>query len=379
MSIKKWGLTLGFCFVVVAILATIKFIQVRKAIEFAASFPEPMETVELTSAHTDSWTNEVSVIAETVAIQSVELKNELAGVIEAVHFESGEQLEEGQLLVSLETDQEKAQLAAIRADAKLAQSEYERAVSVVARGAASKSTEDQRKAERDSLLAREKELLATISKKNIRAPFDARAGLHDLNEGQYLTPGTLLTNLIGVQKNIWVDFNLPQQKARLSVGDSIELSAEDFFPGRKTAQVIARSTAADTSSRNVRYRAVLENTDDLLFPGIALTAHVATSEPVTGIVLPTTAIRYDVNGPYAFLLDKLENPERGTHRAVKRPLQLHAEKSEQALITSGLGEGDEIAAAGSFKLREGILVNAVESKATAHVQDSLAAQTTEAE
>lgn len=359
MSFKKWSLTIGFCFIVAVILASIKFFQIRAAIEFAESFPEPMETVEYTATKATSWTPETSVISETVAIQSIELRNELGGVVEAVYFNSGEKVNKGDLLISLETDQEKAQLAAIRADVKLAQVEYERALSVVAKGAAPKSTQDQREAERDSLIADEQELLATIDKKNIRAPFSARVGLHQLEVGQYLNPGEFLTNLVGLNKDIWADFSLPQQMATLNIGDLVEFSASGFYQGRKPAVVIARDSMANSQSRSVRFRAQLENTDEQLFPGMALIAHIATADPIQGFSLPAEAIRYDTSGPYVFILDKIQDTERGSHRAIKRPVGIHSERNGQVLVTSGLEGVYEIATLGSFKLREGILVNAV--------------------
>jgi len=362
--LKKWSLTIGFCLTVLAILAAIKFSQIKAAIEFAESFPETMETVEFASAVAAKWTPETSVIAETVAIQSIELRNELGGVIESVYFKSGEHVKKGQLLLSLETSREKAQLTALRADVKLAEAEYKRAASVVAKGAASESIRDQREAERDSLIADEQELLTIISKKNIRAPFEAQTGLHELEVGQYLTPGTFLTNLVGVNSSIWVDFSLPQQKATLKTGDPVEFSANGFYEGKKPAVIIARSVVADSQSRNVRFRAELDNPGGLLFPGIALMAHIATNAPVDGVTVPAAAIRYDVNGPYVFILDKIQDTQRGTHRAIKRPVNIQNEKTEQVFINGGLTTGEEIATFGSFKLREGILVNAVSAKPT---------------
>lgn len=359
MQLKKWGLAAGFCLIVTVVLATVKFLQIRAAMEMAASFPEPMETVEYTTVNPASWAPETSVIAETVAIQSVELRNELSGVIAAVYFKPGQRVEEGQLLVSQETSQEEARLAAIRADVKLAQAEYKRMQSVVARGAAPETDLDRAEATRDSLLADEQELIATINKKNIRAPFTARAGLHELEAGQYLNPGEYLADLVGLNESIWVDFSLPQQAATLRVGDTVNFSARGFIEGRKSAIIIARDAMADSRSRNVKYRAELANDDERLFAGMALVAHVNTAQALEGVAIPASALRYDTEGPYLFILNPIENAARGTHRAEKRLVEIGMERNQEVLVTSGLAGGEEIATLGSFKLRENLLVNAV--------------------
>lgn len=350
---------MGFCFAVLVTLAGIKFFQIKSAVEFAASLPEAMETVEFSQVRETTWAPETTVIAETVAIHAIELRNELSGVIESVHFEPGEAVSKGQLLISQEANQEKAKLASIRADIKLAEAEYQRALSIVAKGAAPASTKDQREAERDALLADEQELIATINKKSIHAPFDATTGLHELDVGQYLNPGTFLTHLVGTNEEIWVDFSLPQQMAGLVVGDSVQFSAENVYRGKRAATIIARDAIANSLSRSVRFRAKISNEDEALFPGMALTAHVPTSKSVHGFTVPASAIRYHTSGPYVFVLARIQNSERGTHRAVKRPISIHGERDGQVLVTYGLETGDEVATLGSFKLRENILVNAI--------------------
>lgn len=360
MSIKKWGLAIGVCLVIVIALYAIKASQISAAIEQAAAYPEPMETVEFATATADVWTPSIEVIAETQATQSIELRNELSGVVAEVRVRAGQTIKKGQLFLSLETIEEQAKLAAIQANLKLAETDYRRMVSVVEKGAASESSKDQAEAVRDSLLADAGELEATINKKNIRSPFDAIAGLHSLEVGQYLTPGELLTTLVGISDVLWVNFSLPQQLAKLNIGDLIQVSADGFYTGVREAYIIAKDSVANSSSRNVRFRAEIKNSDGLLISGMALVAQVPTGAKQGGQVLPVTAIRYDSNGTYVYRLEPLEpGTQRGTHRARKTYVELGGERAQQALVLDGLTAGDIIASVGSFKLREGILVNAL--------------------
>ena len=360
MSIKKWGLAIGGCLVIALALFAVKALQISAAMKQAVAYPEPMETVEFAVATPDVWIPSIEVIAETLATQSIELRNELAGVIAQVHVRAGKTIKKKQLFLSLETSEEQAKLAAIQANLKLAETDYRRMVSVVEKGAASESTKDQAEAIRDSLVADADELKATINKMNIRSPFDAIAGLHSLEVGQYLTPGELLTTLVGVSDVLWVNFSLPQQLAKLNIGDLVQVSADGFYTGAREAYIIAKDSVADTSSRNVRFRAEITNSDGLLISGMALVANVPTGAAQNGQVLPVTAIRYDSNGPYVYRLEPLESgSQRGTHRARKSYVELGGERSQQALVVDGLAADDIIASVGSFKLREGILVNAL--------------------
>ncbi|MBT5032437.1 MAG: efflux RND transporter periplasmic adaptor subunit [Proteobacteria bacterium] len=360
MSLKKWGLAIGFCVLVATALFVVKTFQISSAMQRAASFPEPMETVEFAIAESGSWTPSIEVIAETLATQSIELRNELAGVVAEVHVQAGQTVNQGQPFLRLETDEERAKLAARQADLKLAETNYRRMLLVVEKGAASEAVRDQAEATRDSLTAEVQELEATIGKKNIRAPFDAVAGLHAIEVGQYMTPGELITTLVGVSNTLWVNFSLPQQLAKLNVGDLIDISADGFYEGTRKAIIIARDSVADTSSRNVRFRAEINNDDGLLISGMALVAKVPTGTAQTGQVVPGPAIRYDSNGSFVFKLEPVESDApRGTHRANKVYVELNGERDQQVLVIDGLLAGDMVAAVGSFKLREGVLVNAL--------------------
>jgi membrane fusion protein (multidrug efflux system) len=117
-------------------LGYLKFAQIQAAIAFAETFPEPMETVELFSVREEVWQPTTSVTAETVAIHAIEVSTELAGRIVEVGFAPGATVRAGQLLVRLDTSEERAELAAARADARLATLALARNRKLIASGAA---------------------------------------------------------------------------------------------------------------------------------------------------------------------------------------------------------------------------------------------------
>ncbi len=358
MNFMKWLVVLLVCLAITTGLGWFKYNQIQTGIEIARSFPEPMESVEFAIAKEITWQPTISVKAEAVAINSVDIKNELDGRIVEVNFKPSEAIKKGQLLVRLDTSEEQARLAAAQAQTRLAELEYERNQQLIERRVVSESERDKTFTERDASAAAEAQLEAIIAKMAIHAPFDAVAGLHELEIGQYLEGGTLLTRLVGVNAKIWIDFSLPQHQARLQIGDNIAISASQMVDIPTSATVIARDAWVDTQSRNIRYRAIADNLNSTLYPGSAISVDIPLGEEITSIIVPTTAIRYDSLGPNVFVLVPSEGDARAADRASRRAVTLGPEDNQMIYVISGLNAGDRIATNGSFKLREGILVNA---------------------
>ncbi|MEH6551489.1 MAG: efflux RND transporter periplasmic adaptor subunit [Pseudomonadales bacterium] len=362
MTARSWVIVIGCCIAATFALAAIKYSQIQTAIAFGKSFPEPLETVELALAAKSIWQPEVSATAELVATRSVELSNELAGRITHVGFAPGEQVKAQQILLRLDTSEEEAQLAATKADAKLAKLALDRNRKLVKSGVASAEEMDRAEAQYSSANAQVSALQAVINKKTITAPFAATAGLHELEVGQYLTSGTIITRLVGLSDSVWVDFNLPQHQAILNIGDNITLQASQVLEYTSTAKIVAKDAWVDTNSRNVRYRAVTDNSESKLMPGTIVTVKIPLGEPQQVILIPATAVRFDSFGANTYVLIPSEKGAAAKERASKRPITLGPERNQMVVITSGLRAGERVAANGSFKLREGILVNAVKPR-----------------
>ena len=359
MKFRRWLIVILCCFGIAAGLAWIKYSQIQQAIEFAQSFPEPMETVEFAITERTSWHPELDITAEIVATRSIELRNELSGRIVEVNFAAGETVAKGQVLVRQDTSQEEARLAAAVADSELAALEYERIRKLVERNVASESERDQTLARRNSSVAEQRALQAIIDKKNIVAPFDAISGLHELEVGEYLEGGTLISRLVGVSDEVWVDFTLPQAQAVLQTGDTVRITAPGILDDAMPARIIARDAWVDTRSRNVRFRAITGNADGRLSPGLSVTVNATVGSELAAVKVPNMSVRYDLIGPHVFVLDPIVGAERGTDRARRRPVTPGPELDQMIVISTGLQAGERVAANGAFKLREGLLVNAI--------------------
>ncbi len=359
---RSWLIVIVACLAVAGGLGYWKYSQIRAAMAFAASFPEQIIAVESVLASEESWHPSTSVTAEVIPPRSVNLSSELAGTITAVGFAPGDRVRAGQILVMLDTSEEQAQLAAARADAEIARLELTRNQKLIRSGAAAQEARDQAKARHDAAVAQVNRLLAVIEKKTLRAPFDATTGLHELDVGQYLDKGAVITRLIGIGETLWVDFTLPQQQAQVQIGQTVSVLTPGA-PEPVPARVIARDAFVNERSRNVSVRALVENADSLL-PGSLVTVEVPMAAERPATLVPITAVRRNSFGASVFVLVPSEEGARAPYRAEMRSVRLGPQRGGMLIIADGLKPGERVATDGAFKLRDGVLVNDVSLNAS---------------
>ena len=360
MNFRRWCITLVVSLLIFAGLASFKVLQIRSAIAFAESFPEHSETVEYQAVDLVEYTPEVKVVGEAVSPQRVELTNELPGRIVKVGFASGGEVQKGQLLLQLDTSEERAQLKSAVARAELARLAYQRIANLRKTNAASQSQLDEAKSELSIANADIDALKSTIQKKKIVAPFSGRVGIHRLEAGNFLQGSTAITTLVGNPGYIWIDFNLPQFYSDVVVGSPVRVrllqnnangvDAEEF-----NGKVVALDTTISSSSRSRRYRAKVDG--DLLsfMHNAVVEVHVPVGASEMVEAVPALAIQQDTLGQYVYRLKK--DPEAADgFRAFRQDISTGDRLGDKVVVKSGLDQGARIATVGAFKLKPGVLV-----------------------
>lgn len=336
-----------------------KLASAQAAEAAAANQPEPMEAVaEAVAAryeHRD-WTTAIGTV---LATRSIELRNEVPGTIDEVSLVPGTIVEEGDVLVALDVAVERAELRALEARAELARTNLERYDRMAAQQAASAIELDNARTEREIALAEIARVQAIIERKTIRAPFRARVGLGDVHRGQFLEVGQLLTTLQGVDDAMHVDFSVSQAVALgLAPGDVVDVLIGQSGAVALPARVTAVDARIDPSTRSALVRARLEQTGGRVSPGASVRVRVPVGDVRPVVVVPASGLRRGPSGDHVFVL---RPDEGGKLRAHARPVRVGPSVGRDVVIESGLEPGDRIAASGSFKLREGVLVSVVES------------------
>ncbi|HTE06480.1 MAG TPA: efflux RND transporter periplasmic adaptor subunit [Planctomycetota bacterium] len=360
-------LLLGTVVVVGAALAAWKKSSLDAADAAAASQPEPSEVVTVALARSRDNVRTMTSIGTVLALRSVTLSNELAGTVRQVTLEPGAVVEEGTVLVALDVGVEQAELAAKEAQAKLAETTFGRLERASAAHGASEMDVDRARAERDIALADVARYRAIIERKTIRAPFRARVGLSDVHPGQYLKEGTELTTLQGMDDAVYVDFTIPQEiAAGLRTGDVVQVQRGD--PGGSAAGAFAPATLVavdarvEIATRNAWVRARLEGGADMPAPGSSVRVSVPVGAPRSSVTVPVSALRKGPQGDHVFVVGP---DESGASRARVRAVHSGIVLGDDVVIEEGLAAGEQVAASGSFKLRDAVLVSVAEPESAA--------------
>jgi len=350
--------------VVVAALAAFKYWRVSSMIAAAAAFGEPAESVQVAPARPITWQAEASAAGTVVARQNVMLRNELSGTVATVHFRSGQVVEAGQPLLELDTRTERAELRSADADIALARLTVERTTKLVEMKAGTQAEVDRAVAQLAQAEARRDVIATAIARKVLRAPFRGRIGLRDVHPGQYLAEGTELTTLESVADSVYVDFRLPQETAaRLAPGAGVRI-AGGALAAPATATVRAIDARADEASRTVRIRAEVEGQGEVLKPGAFVDVTIAAEAPRAVLAVPLAAVRRAAYGDHVFVIGAPAAGDKGP-RAEQRFVRTGPVVGADIVILDGLAAGERVATEGSFKLRQGSLVQVTDGEAAA--------------
>jgi membrane fusion protein (multidrug efflux system) len=335
------------------VLGAWKYASIREASAAAASQPEPVETVTAAVAREREHRQTATSIGTVLALRSITLRNEVPGTVRQVNLRPGHIVGPGTVLVAFDVSVEEAELKAQEAQADLAKTLLARTERMVQRRAASQIELDNARAERDIALAQIARTRAIIARKTIRAPFRARVGIADVHAGQFLETGAQLTTLQGVDEAAHVDFAVAQSVAAgLRAGERVDVAAADAT-APVAASIVAVDARVDPTTRNAMVRARIEHAAAAPAPGASVRVQVPVGPPQTAVVVPVSALRKGPGGDHVFVLGAGKD---GKTRAQLRKVSSGPVLGDEIVILDGLSAGERVAASGSFKLRDAVLV-----------------------
>ncbi|MFP4429025.1 MAG: efflux RND transporter periplasmic adaptor subunit [Desulfovermiculus sp.] len=323
--------------------------------EAMSSMESPPVAVSAILASKQAWMPEFQAVSSLQAVQGVEVTGEVPGLITAIHFQSGQKVKQGDLLLELDMSTDRAQLESLKAAEDLARVQYMRLQNLVQRNMAPQSDLDEAEAKFKQAQAEVRKQQALIDKKQIRAPFAGILGLRQVEKGQYMQPGIPIVSLQAMQP-IYVNFSLPQENLhQISPGQHIELSV-DTWPDRTfKGQITAFDSKISSTSRNIKVQATVPNADEALRPGMYGQVKVQFGRPREVITLPQTAISSNPYGDVVFVLTPVEDSAQGEdlYQASRRFVHTGLNRGDQVAVTQGIEENDLVVTAGGHKLREG--------------------------
>lgn len=308
----------------------------------------PPTVIAATEVQQENWQPTLAAVGSLVAVNGINVSNEVSGVVSAIVFTSGQPVELGQVLIRLDDAIDEAALEALRAERKLAEVQFTRAQDLLKKRVTSKAEYDISEANYQAASARVKQQEAIIKRKVIRAPFAGLAGIRQVSLGQYLEAGEHIVSLQALDP-IYVDYTLPERHlSRVKPGQQVEVKL-DAIPDRVfSGEVSAVNSGVDTGTRTLKVRATLSNPGNVMRPGMFAQLYTITGDAEPVLTLPRTAISFNTYGNFVYIIN--EN-EQGM--SVKRTAVETGETREGRIIVNNLAAGTRVVRAGLVKLRDG--------------------------
>jgi len=361
---RRMLIMLAVVLLIVLALGGYKAFSVYQQIQMFTA-PKPPITVAAALAEERQWQQRLPAVGSLKALQGVELSLEVEGTVKSLHFESGQQVKAGQLLLQLNDDQETALLGTAQADLGLAKVDFGRGSQLVGDSAISRGEYDRLTAQYRRNQAVVDQLKASKTKKSISAPFSGTIGIRQVDVGDYLAAGTVIATLQDLS-SLYVDFNVPEQALpQLSLGQQVLVQVA-AYPGQTfPASLSAINPKVEESTRNLLVRATLANPDGKLLPGMFANLLVLLPNPRPQVVVPESAITYTLYGNSVYVAtpkqDKDGNPEQDDKgqpllSAEQRSVQTGERRDGVVVVSKGLKAGEQVVTAGQLKLTPGAAI-----------------------
>ncbi len=324
----------------------------------------PAVAVEVEVVRSRTVVDEVSAVGSLVSNESVVLRPEVAGRIEAIRFREGAPVKAGAVLVELDAAVERAELQQARANLTLAESNFRRTQDLFGRKFVSQSSLDDARAKLEVARAGPALAQARLARMQIRAPFDGVVGIRSVSPGDFVKEGDALINLEDIA-TLKVDFRLPELYLdRVRPGQGLELTSDVLPDERFPAEVDAIDPLVDAQGRSIVLRAKLANPEGRLRPGMFVRVRVMLAERPEVLVVPEEAL-VPAPGGVAYVYRVVGE------RAQRVDVKTGVRRDAQVEILEGLAPGDAVVTAGQLKLRDGARVTL--AAAAAEVQAARAA------
>ncbi len=323
--------------------------------KFMSTMRAPPQTVSATTARYSRWQPTLESVGSLRAVKGADLSLEVAGVVDAISFSSGDDVKEGAVLLKLRSDDDAAKLVSLQATADLSELTYQRDLKQFKIQAVSQATLDTDAANLKNARAQVAQQQAILDKKTLRAPFAGHLGIRAVDLGQYLGAGTTIVTLQALDP-IYLDFFLPQQAIdQIRLGQSVTVRVDAFKEQTFAGEISAINPKIDTNTRNVQVRATLKNPDHKLLPGMYATVAINTGAPQNYITLPQTAITYNPYGDTVYVVEDKAAPAAGKPQRVARQtfVTTGPTRGDQVAVLKGVSEGETIVTAGQIKLHNG--------------------------
>jgi membrane fusion protein, multidrug efflux system len=311
------------------------------------SAPSAVMTVKGIVLTPQSLDNTVRSSGTVLASEAVDLAPEAAGRVEKIAFQEGGHVRKNEVLVKINDDDLQAQLRKTELQIQLAADQEKRQRYLFEKNSISKEQYDISLNQLNILKADRDNLLASIRKREVRAPFDGIVGLRYISEGGYVTQTTRIASVQKINP-MKVDFSIPERYAgQVSVDDRVLLRSEETNL-EFTGKLYAIEPRIDQQLGTLQLRAVFDNKGEKVFPGAFVHIELRLKRIADALMIPTQAIIPVLKGQTVLV------KKNGVVQSL--PVETGVRTSTSVQITAGLAAGDTVITTGIMQLRPGMPV-----------------------
>jgi len=322
--------------------------------------PKQIKPVVVLNAYSVTLHDRIEALGTANASESVDITSRTSGKLESVAFTDGQRVGKGDIIVRLDQGEERAQLAAARAQLAEHNREIKRLESLLAKKAAAARDLDERRTLASVTAASVKEIEARIEDLTIKAPFSGHLGIRRVSPGALVQPGQVITSLDATDP-IKLDFTVPATQLKgLAAGTDIEAHPDARPELTFKGTIKALDSHIDPVTRSILARAEIANPDGQLIPGMLMHVTILQNER-NAVIVPEEAVTQKEEKHFLTLIDS-------EGKAAIRAVTVGSRHDGIVEIREGLQIGELVIVRGMGFVRSGEAVTASETWET--IKDS---------
>jgi membrane fusion protein (multidrug efflux system) len=289
------------------------------------------------------FNDDLALSGSIEANEQVEIRSEVSGIVEGIYFQEGSNVSKGQVLFKVNDVELRAQLGQAKTKENLASENERRAKLLLQKEAISQEEYDIASADFRSAKAQTQLISAQIAKTSVKAPFSGKIGLRNISPGTYISPSILVANLVNTSK-LKITFSIPEKYAtQIKMNSNLNFTVSGSTE-KYNAKIYAIEPGIETNTRTLQVRAITENANGKLLPGVFADIVLPLETIKDAIIVPSEAIVPIQGGKKVFIANN------GQAKEVKVETATRTDSS--ILVLSGLTVGDTLITSGVMSLKD---------------------------
>ena len=311
--------------------------------------------VRVAEVRSDTVVDEIRATGEIEALQAIELQPEVSGRLVEILAREGTEVRRGTGLFRVDDAERRAEVDRLEAEMDLAEQALARTRDLLERDASSAADLERAEATARGTRAQLELERTRLRRTIVRAPFGGIVGERYVSLGDNVTPATPLTTLQTVDPQR-ASFQVPERYAQeLAEGQTVEFSVAALPDRRFTGTVDFVDPRVRLPGRTITVKAVVENLDRVLKPGMFIEARLATRVRADALVVPEEAILPLGGTNYVWMVT-----DEGTANRIE--VELGVRIPGQVEVLGELEPGDRVVTRGHAMLFPGAPVQVLEEE-----------------